>query len=154
MFHPRSSTIVACASRDDREEGHQKRVVESVFFELSNDLVDSFGEDTSSKEEEVWRGTMIDTFVDMHSSAGRPDLTLIRSQRWYVGARGGKGSKGPTQFPEICRKTGLSERSRVRNKLSPGNASTAFSFSPPFSGRIFKLSSFAANFEYKRRDRA
>lgn len=55
MFHPRSSTIVACASRDDREEGHQKRVVESGFFELSNDLVDSFGEDTSSKEEEVER---------------------------------------------------------------------------------------------------
>lgn len=76
MFHPRSSTIVACASRDDREGGHQKGVVESSFFEFSNDLVDSFGEDTSSKEEEVWRGTMIDTFVGMHSSAGRPDLIV------------------------------------------------------------------------------
>lgn len=84
----------------------------------------------------------------------RPSRFDVNPVPEVIGARGGKGSKGPTQFPEICRKTGLSERSRVRNKLSPGNASTAFSFSPPFSGRIFKLPSFAANFEYKRRDRA
>lgn len=90
-----------------------------------------------------WRGggvATIDTFIDMHSNAGsRP-----KCARFDVN---GKGSKGPTQFPEIRRETGLSERSKVRNKLSPGNASTAFSSSRLRTDATFKLSSPAANFQ-------
>lgn len=101
-----------------------------------------------------WRGYVIgggvatiDTFIDMHSNAGSRPKCARFDVNPVPEAAGGKGSKGPTQFPEIRRETGLSERSKVRNKLSPGNASTAFSSSRLRTDATFKLSSPAANFQ-------
>lgn len=117
--------------RDDREGG-QKGAAAELF----------------------WRGYVIgggvatiDTFIDMHSNAGSRPKCARFDVNPVPEAAGGKGSKGPTQFPEIRRETGLSERSKVRNKLSPGNASTAFSSSRLRTDATFKLSSPAANFQ-------
>lgn len=93
------------------------------------------------------RVATIDTFIDMHSNAGSHPKCARFDVNPVPEAAGGKGSKGPTQFPEIRRETGLSERSKVRNKLSPGNASTAFSSSRLRTDATFKLSSPAANFQ-------
>lgn len=100
----------------------------------------SFGEGTSS-EEGSRRSTPSSICIRTQAKCARFDVNPVPE------AAGGKGSKGPTQFPEIRRETGLSERSKVRNKLSPGNASTAFSSSRLRTDATFKLSSPAANFQ-------